>query len=286
MEGPFPLARVCEVLGAPRSTVYHRRARGELLGTRPGPATQVSDADLTERVRQVISDSPFSGEGYRKVRARLRREHGIRVGGKRVLRLMRQAGLLAPQRVRGRRRERPHDGTIIPDGPDLRWGTDATMAWTRLDGWVWVFANVDHWSAEAWTHVAKRGDRIAALQPVYDAVCDRFGSLGPDVARGISLRHDWGPQYRSHHFTGSITWLGIQDDAAFVGEPETNGCAERFIRTLKEQCLWAELYDTVDDLRRAVATWTQLYNNEWLIGRHGHKTPREAFASATSKVAA
>src|SRR5690606_23808032 len=45
--------------------------------------------------------------------------------------------------------------------------------------------------AEAWTHVAKTGDRIAALQPVYDAVIDRFGGLGPDVARGISLRHDW-----------------------------------------------------------------------------------------------
>ena len=125
------------MLGVCRSTVYHRRARGELLGHRPGPATQISDADLTERIRQVISDSPFAGEGYRKVRARLRREQELRVGGKRVLRLMRRHGLLAPQRMRGRRRERPHDGTIIPAGPNLRWGTDATMAWTRQDGWVW-----------------------------------------------------------------------------------------------------------------------------------------------------
>jgi len=286
MEGSFPLARVCAVLGAARSTVYHRRARGEVLGCRPGPKTEICDADLVETIRQVLSDSPFSGEGYRKVRARLRREHHIGVGGKRVLRLMRHAGLLAPQRVRGRRKERPHDGTIIPDGPNLRWGTDATMAWTRLDGWVWVFVCVDHWSAESWTHVAKVGDRIAALQPVYDAVIDRFGQLGPDVARGISLRHDWGPQYRSRHFLGSIAWLGLTDDAAYIGEPETNGCAERFIRTLKEQCLWAELHDTVEDLRQAVATWTELYNKEWLIQRHGHQTPREAFASAAPEVAA
>ena len=286
MEGSFPLARVCAVLGAPRSTVYHRRARGDQLGCRPGPRTELSDADLVERIRQVLSDSPFSGEGYRKVRARLRREHHIGVGGKRVLRLMRHAGLLAPQRVRGRRKERPHDGTIIPDGPNLRWGTDATMAWTRLDGWVWVFVCVDHWSVESWTHVAKVGDRIAALQPVYDAVVDRFGQLGPDVARGISLRHDWGPQYRSRHFLGSIAWLGLSDDAAYIGEPETNGCAERFIRTLKEQCLWAELHDTVDDLRQAVAAWTQTYNNEWLIQRHGHQTPREAYASAAAEMAA
>jgi transposase InsO family protein len=77
------------------------------------------------------------------------------------------------------------------------------------------------------------GDRFAALQPVYDAVIDRWGRLDADVARGLSLRHDWGPQYRSAHFLGSIAWLGIADDAAFLGEPETNGCAERWIRTLK-----------------------------------------------------
>jgi hypothetical protein len=45
-----------------------------------------------------------------------------------------------------------------------------------------------------------------------------------------------GPQYRSAHFLGSIGWQGIADDAAFLGEPETNGCTERWIRTLKEQC--------------------------------------------------
>jgi transposase InsO family protein len=286
MDCDFPLARVCDVLGAPRSTVYHRRARGDALGCRPGPKTSISDDDLVAKIREVLGDSPFAGEGYRKVRARLRREHRIRVGGKRVLRLMRRHGLLAPQRCRHRRKPRPHDGTIVPEGPNLRWGTDATMAWTRSDGWVWVFVCVDHWSAESWTHVAKVGDRIAALQPVYDAVTDRFGQLGPDVARGIKLRHDWGPQYRSRHFLGSIAWLGLDDDAAFVGEPETNGCAERFIRTLKEQCLWAELHDTVDQLRRAVTDWTTTYNNEWLIERHGHLTPAEAFASAATEVAA
>ena len=173
---------MCDVLGAPRSTIYHRRARGDQLGCRPGPKTEIGDADLVGKIKEVLNDSPFAGEGYRKVRARLRREHDLRVGGKRVLRLMRRHNLLAPQRCRHRRRTRPHDGTISPAGPNLRWGTDATMAWTRTDGWVWVFACVDHYTAEAWTHVAKVGDRIAALQPVYDAVIDRLGLLAPPAA--------------------------------------------------------------------------------------------------------
>ena len=49
--------------------------------------------------------------------------------------------------------------------------------------------------------------RFAALQPVYDAVIDRWGQLGPDVARGLGLRHDLGPQHRSAHFTSSLAWL-------------------------------------------------------------------------------
>jgi hypothetical protein len=73
MEANFPLSRVCAVLGAPRSTVYHRRSRGDALGCRPGPATDISDEGLTERIREAISGSSFAGEGYRKIRARLRR---------------------------------------------------------------------------------------------------------------------------------------------------------------------------------------------------------------------
>jgi putative transposase len=285
MELSAPLATVCAVLGAPRSTIYARKRRrrdANVTWLRPGPAGDIADERLLALIRQVLAGSPFTGEGYRKVHARLRREHGVRVGRKRVLRLMRDHQLLAPQRTRGRRKPRPHDGSIVPDAPDVMWGTDATMAYTLEDGWVWLFATIDHYTAEAWTQVAARGDRFAALQPVYDAVIDRFGGLEADIARGLSLRHDWGPQYRSGHFTGSLRWLGIDDSPAFIGEPETNGCAERFIRTLKEQCLWARPYTTIGELRQAVANFTHLYNTEWLIERHGHRTPREARAATMS----
>ena len=281
-----PLARVCRLNGAPRSTIYRRRGQVDAPRCRPGPKTEISDDQLTERIRQVIVDCPFAGEGHRKVRARLRREHQLCVGKNRVLRLMRGVGLLAPQRAAKRRRPRLHDGRVITNAPNIRWGTDATMAWTKNDGWVWVFVLVDHHTDEAWAHVAKVGNRFAALQPVYDAVIDRLGGLRANVARGIKLRHDWGSQYRSGHFQGSLRWLGIEDDAAFVGEPQGNGVAERFIRTLKEQCLWSKLFEDTDKLRQAVASFIETYNTEWLIERLGHRTPREAFNEATAQVAA
>jgi putative transposase len=84
MERDLPVALVCRTLGAPRSSVYARRVRAGDRG-RPGPASSISDPDLLELIRRVLLASPFAGEGYRKVRARLRREHGVHVSGKRVL---------------------------------------------------------------------------------------------------------------------------------------------------------------------------------------------------------
>jgi transposase InsO family protein len=283
-ETGIPIALVCRISGAPRSTIYARRI--ERVATKRGPRTELTDGQLTELIREIVTTNLFAGEGYRKVTARLRRQYRVFVGRNRVLRLMREAGLLAPQRARGRRRPRLHDGTIIPACPNRIWGTDATMAYTERDGWVWAFVCVDHWSAEAWASVAKRGDRFAALEPIHDALRERFGAVGPDIGRGIAVRHDWGPQYTSSHFQGALRWLGLADSPAYVGEPPCNGCAERFIRTLKEQCIWSRTWRTVNELAAGVRAFIDAYNDGWLIERHGHRTPREAYALALEAGAA
>jgi putative transposase len=83
-------------------------------------------------------------------------------------------------------------------------------------------------------------------------------------------------------FQAELRFLGITSSPAFVREPEGNGCAERFIRTLKEQLLWVEHFATVEDLRQALLAFRQRYNREWLLARHGHRSPaavREAFVT-------
>jgi hypothetical protein len=70
----------CRVLGAPRSTIYARRLAGGRR-SRPGPATSIGEQELLRLMRPVLRDSPFAGEGYRKVRARLRREHTVLASG-------------------------------------------------------------------------------------------------------------------------------------------------------------------------------------------------------------
>jgi putative transposase len=64
----------------------------------------------------------------------------------------------------------------------------------------------------------------------------------------------------SHHFRAEIRFLGIKGSPAFVREPEGNGCAERFIRTLKENLLWVRRFTTVEELRLGLIVFRQTYN--------------------------
>jgi transposase InsO family protein len=230
------------------------------------------DADLLNAIRAVLAASPFHGEGHRKVWARLR-HGGVRTSRRRVLRLMRENDLLAPSRSGSPRGPRTHDGTIIPETIDAMWGTDLTTTITG-EGQAAVFVAVDHRSAECvGIHAAHHATRFEALEPLRQGVRRHFGGFAKDVARGLAVRHDHGSQYMAHDFQKELRFLGIESSPAFVRAPEGNGCAERFIRTLKENLLWVRTFATVEELRRALLAFREVYNATWLIERHGFRPP-------------
>jgi transposase InsO family protein len=223
------------------------------------------------------------GEGHRKVWARLRHRE-IRTSKARVLRVMRGAGLLAPTRSGRAHGPAAHDGTIVTERPDVMWGMDATSALTA-QGTATVFVALDHCTAECvGIHAARPGTRFEALEPLRQGVKARFGTYTDAIAAGLQARHADGSQYMSDASQDELRFFGIESSPAFVREPEGNGCAQRFIRTLKEQLLWLRIFATVEDLRVALLEFKDRYNHEWPIERHGHQTPaaRRAALTATS----
>lgn len=277
----YGLQRVCRLWRLPRSTVYEQRRR-EAVGPdqrptpRPrGPVGPCSDERLVEHIRRVLRESPFHGEGYRKVWAKLRFE-GVRTSQERVRRLMRQHGLQAPQRTGHPHGPKAHDGTILTDQPDVMWGTDLTGAVTTDDGHAAVFVAVDHCTCECiGIHPAKSANRFEALEPIRQGVRQHFGGFTQDIADGLAVRHDHGSQYLSDDFQGELIFLGITSSPSFVREPEGNDCAERFIRTLKENLLWVRTFKTIEQMRLALLEFKKTYNEQWLIQRHGFKTPSQ-----------
>jgi putative transposase len=289
---PAPLKTVCRVAGVSRSAACEQRRRrnasaeGLAARRRPGPVGVMSDAELLDEIRRDLDASPFLGEGHRKVWARLRRRRGVRTSRKRVLRLTREAGLLAPTPQVRKRAERLHQGTITVAVPDTLWATDPTEAWTIQDGRCAVFVIVDHASGEVWYDAAARMDRFAAADLLREVCTERFGSVEQAVAAGLALRYDGGSCFRSAHYQAEIDHLGISRSPAFHYEPETNGCAEKAIQTLKEQVLWIERFETFEELRSAVRAFGRTYNEHWMLERHGYLTPTEAREHLNAQAAA
>lgn len=128
------------------------------------------------------------------------------------------------------------------------------------------------------------GMRLEAVEPLQQAVREQKGDYGRDVAYGLKLRHNHGSQFMSDPYQEEVRLLGIEPSPAFVREPESNGCAERFVRTLKEQLLWLGTFETAAQLRAALqefrdqcrsSTFVKVHR-EWIIAGNGYLTPEQA----------
>lgn len=201
----YRVACVCRSWDIPRSTVYahkDRTRRRPRLPANRGPKTPWTDAELTERIRTVLTTTPFLGEGHRKVWARLRLR-GVRTSRAHVLRCMREAGLLAPTRVGRRHGSKAHDGTLITERPDRMWGTDATSYLTLNEGTATVFIAVDHCTAECiGIHAARPGTRFEAWSPydkesAHTSEGTRKGSLPTSLCGTITAANTGAPTSRA-----------------------------------------------------------------------------------------
>ena len=164
---------------------------------------------------------------------------------------MREHDLQAPHRVGHAHGPKAHDGTITTEAPDAMWGTDMTATVTIGEGSAFVFVAVDHCTTECiGLHAAKSGSRFEALEPIRQGVRERFGAIGKGVAHGLRLRRPRVELF-GRRFQQEVAFFGIESSPSFVREPEGNGVAERFIRTLKENVLWVRSFETIEELRLA-----------------------------------
>jgi putative transposase len=143
----FPVSVMCELLDVSTSGYY------EWAGRAPSDRA-LTDAWLTEKIKE-IHEANRGVYGAPRIHAELRLGHGIRVGRKRVERLMRQAGLSGlVARKRGRTTIRVPGVRVAddlvqrqfrPQAPDVLWIADLTYLRT-WEGWLYLAAVQDAYS--------------------------------------------------------------------------------------------------------------------------------------------
>ena len=183
----------------------------------------------SRRFARSLTASPFHGEGYRKIWARLRFA-GIRTSKRRVLRLTREHGLQAPQRAGRPHGPKAHDGTIRTERVDeMRVPRISTLTSTG-EGQAAIFVTVDHASTECLgIHAARRATRFEALEPLRQGVRACFGAFAQGIAGALKLRHDHGSQFVADDYQRELAFLGIESSPAFEreGGGEGGGGKER-----------------------------------------------------------
>ena len=124
------------------------------------------------------------------------------------------------------------------------------------------------------------------MQPIVQGLKAEFGSTNADVERGLKLRIDHGTQYTADDFLKQIKFWGIAPRFAFVAEPQTNGVAEAFNRTIKEQAVHGRIFKNLEEVRTAVTEFKNRYNLYWRLEKLGFRSPAEARQAHTTLRAA
>ena len=99
--------------------------------------------------------------------------------------------------------------------------------------------------------------------------------MAAGVARGLRLRRDHGSNYLADDFQQEVAFFGIESSLSFVREPEGNGGAERFLRTLKENLLWVRSFETIEELRLALLEFQRTYNEQWMLAKYDYRSPAQ-----------
>ena len=83
------------------------------------------------------------------------------------------------------------------------------------------------------------------------------------------------PSTSADDFQQEVAFFGIESAPSFVREPDGNGVAERFIRTLKENLLWVRSFETIEELRLALLAFKRTYNEQWMLEKYDYPSPAQ-----------
>jgi len=207
----------------------------------------------------------------------LGRHHGLVVNGKRALRVMRERGLLVRQR-RFQVSRRKDWGKVEALHPNRVWQSDMTKVWAGPSvGWAYLVSVIDCCTREivGWD-LSLRCRTEEALAALNHAVLEAlpFGSRG----MGLTLTTDNGTQFTSARYVETLNRLGITHRRTAYNHPEGNSYIERFHRSLKEEEVWLNEYQNLDQAKQSIASWIEEYNHDRPHrGLHG-QTPHDARA--------
>jgi putative transposase len=241
----------CKLLGIERSSYRYE----------PRPDRNI---ELREALVKLARQKPRYG--YRRLHAVLsRRGHEVNV--KRVYRLYVEEGLTVRRRRRKRLvRERSAEQRLTRTNQE--WAMDFIVDGLATGRMVRILSVVDAYTRECLALEADTSLGSGRVTRVLDRLIEERGE--PEA-----VRSDNGPEFCSRRMLGwaedrKVTLIHIQP-----GKPTQNAHVESFHGRLRDECLNANWFRTLNDVRCTLSAWREEYNCERPHSSLDYRTPME-----------
>tara|TARA_B100000586_G_C20055263_1_gene403834 strand:+ start:318 stop:1145 length:828 start_codon:yes stop_codon:yes gene_type:complete len=261
-EHDLSLTRQAEALAISRGSVYYQ----------PQPLSQATLA-LMRLIDKLHLDHPYAGARMLRDLLRLR---GIKVGRRRVGRLMQKMGIEALYRKPNTSRKHP-ENPVYPyllrhlkvERPNQVWAMDITYI-PMARGFIYLAAVIDWYSRKvlSW-RVSITMDVQFCLDAVIDAI-DKYGT--PEI-----FNTDQGSQFTSVAFTDLLKQHHIRISMDGKGCWRDNVFVERLWRTVKYEEVYLRAYDSVSQARGSLARYLDFYNTGRPHSRLDRMTPDSVY---------
>ena len=251
-----PMTKLCAWFEVPRRTMYYRTVKS---------APKVQER-FEKPIKEMIEQDPSFG--YRTVAALLNFNKNT------VQRIFQIRGWQVKRRPIGFR-PRVQAMPSVAQHPNERWSTDLCRVWAGRDGWASLAIVIDCCTREilGW-HLSRSAKATTAESALEQALINRFGTLGK-VPTSFLLRSDNGLVFTSRSYTKLVKSYGLQQEFITPHCPEQNGLVERVIRSIKEQCVHRQRFETLQHASRVIGDWMYFYNNQRPHQALKMKTPRK-----------
>ena len=247
----------------------------------------VSDEPALRQRVQALADHPRHRTcGYRRIWALLRRD-GVRINQKTVRRIMKDLGLSRPKfSYKPRRPKRVEK--MQPTRPNQGWQIDMTSFPLSDFTPLFLVTVIDCCTRELVGWTLERRCRAGEWTAAVRMALETRGLMDKTTCRelGLVLRSDNGSQPCSKKFVEFLSTYGVQGQYTGYSAPDDNAYVERVIRTIKEEEIWPNLWDTLGEARQAIEAYVTYYNEERIHSALDYRTPSEVAAELITRDAA
>ena len=276
--------RLSRCFAEPRSTVGHWIAPAAAEEPRERLCPVSGDAEKIRTVRDLCLMDRHRTYGYRRIHALLK-QSGVSLNRKTVLRIMQDQKLVQPKVWRRPQRPKRVE-KMNPDQPHQAWQIDMTSF--QLSGMRTVFLVVviDCYSREIMGWTLSLRCRAKEWTAAVRMALETAGIDSKDKAKGLTLRSDNGAQPCSKKFVEFLGKHGVKGQYTGYDAPDDNAYVERVIRTIKQEEVWPNSWDTFWEAHEAIENYIHYYNQERPHSALGYLTPAKAAAKTITLNAA